>query len=70
MLHLLSMTRPAHVRRKSTGSAHLIEAFLDMMGAERGAGVHTLAAYRRDLLDFAGHLSGKGTDPAGASREQ
>jgi integrase/recombinase XerD len=41
-----------------------------MMGAERGAGAHTLAAYRRDLLDFAGHLSGKGADPAGASREQ
>jgi integrase/recombinase XerD len=48
----------------------VIEAFLDMMGAERGAGAHTLAAYRRDLLDFAGHLAGKGADPAGASREQ
>ena len=34
--------------------AHLIEAFLDMMSAERGAGANTLAAYRRDLLDFAG----------------
>jgi integrase/recombinase XerD len=70
MLHLLSMTRSASARRKNPGSAHLIEAFLDMMGAERGAGVHTLAAYRRDLLDFAGHLGGKGADPAGASREQ
>jgi len=64
------MTHPANARRKSPGSAHLIEAFLDMMGAERGAGVHTLAAYRRDLLDFAGYLSGKGTDPARASRDQ
>ena len=31
----------------------LIEAFLEMMSAERGAGANTLAAYRRDLLDFA-----------------
>src|SRR6201996_4117548 len=51
-------------------SAYLIEAFLDMMSAERGAGANTLAAYRRDLVDFAGHLSGSGADPAKASREQ
>jgi len=50
-------------------SAHLIEAFLDMMSAERGAGHNTLAAYRRDLVDFAGHLSSKGADPAKAARE-
>jgi integrase/recombinase XerD len=42
----------------------LIEAFLDMMSAERGAGANTLAAYRRDLMDFAGHA-----DPAKAGRE-
>jgi integrase/recombinase XerD len=46
-------------------SGHLIEAFLDMMSAERGAGLNTLAAYRRDLVDFAGHA-----DPARAGREQ
>ena len=46
-------------------SAYLIESFLDMMGAERGAGANTLAAYRRDLIDFSGHA-----DPAKASREQ
>ena len=28
-------------------------ATIDMMGAERGAGANTLAAYRRDLMDFA-----------------
>jgi integrase/recombinase XerD len=33
-------------------AANLIEAFLDMMSAERGASINTLAAYRRDLLDF------------------
>ncbi|HKQ44188.1 MAG TPA: site-specific tyrosine recombinase XerD [Rhizomicrobium sp.] len=48
----------------------MIEAFLDMMSAERGAGANTLAAYRRDLMDFAGHLSAQGADPAKASREQ
>jgi integrase/recombinase XerD len=50
---------------KVRDSAYLIESFLDMMGAERGAGANTLAAYRRDLLDFAGHA-----DPAKASREE
>ena len=37
------------------GLQHL-EAFLEMMSAERGASVHTLDAYRRDLLDFRGFL--------------
>jgi integrase/recombinase XerD len=50
---------------KGRDSAYLIENFLDMMGAERGAGINTLAAYRRDLLDFAGFA-----DPAKASREE
>jgi integrase/recombinase XerD len=48
-----------------TRGANHIEAFLDMMSAERGAGANTLAAYRRDLVDFAAHA-----DPAKASREQ
>jgi integrase/recombinase XerD len=30
----------------------LIENFLDMMSAERGASINTISAYRRDLLDF------------------
>jgi len=45
-------------------SAYLIENFLDMMAAERGAGANTLAAYRRDLVDFAGH-----GDPKTASKD-
>ena len=40
---------------KNPSAAPLIEAFLEMMSAERGAGANTLAAYRRDLLDFAAH---------------
>jgi integrase/recombinase XerD len=39
-------------------SAGLIENFLDMMSAERGASRNTLEAYRADLMDFAGHTKG------------
>ncbi|HEX2256996.1 MAG TPA: site-specific tyrosine recombinase XerD [Afifellaceae bacterium] len=34
------------------GDPFLVEAFLEMLAAERGASVNTLAAYRRDLGDF------------------
>lgn len=37
---------------------HRIEAFLEMMSAERGASDNTLAAYRRDLDDAALSLQG------------
>jgi integrase/recombinase XerD len=63
------MTRPAARPGKGAASAHLIETFLDMMSAERGAGANTLTAYRRDLLDFAGHLSSNGADPARCGRD-
>jgi integrase/recombinase XerD len=36
---------------------NLIELFLDMLAAERGAGTNTLAAYGRDLADFSTHLA-------------
>ena len=45
---------PAGRPVKRTDSAYLIELFLDMMGAERGAGANTISAYRRDLVDFTG----------------
>jgi len=35
-----------------TRDAALLEAFLEMLAAERGASANTLAAYRRDLADF------------------
>jgi len=40
-------------------SAH-VEAFLEMMAAERGASRHTLDAYFRDLDDFSGFASSRG----------
>ncbi len=51
------------------GDATLIEAFLDMMSAERGASINTLSAYRRDLLDFSGHRAAKGGSAKAAGRD-
>ncbi|WP_323761633.1 site-specific tyrosine recombinase XerD [Maricaulis sp.] len=42
----------------------LIELFLDMMAAERGASPNTLDAYRRDLADVAARLAGRNLDAA------
>jgi len=44
-----------------------IEAFLEMLAAERGAARNTLAAYRADLEAFATHAAGQGERPGGAS---
>ena len=38
-----------------------LEAFLEMLAAERGAARLTLAAYRNDLADLAGFLAARGT---------
>ena len=39
-------------------SAARIDAFLEMMSAERGAAANTLASYRRDLEDAAAEIDG------------
>lgn len=44
--------------RAKGSSATIIESFLDMMSAERGASRNTLAAYARDLSDFAAAVGG------------
>jgi len=49
--------------------ATLIESFLDMMSAERGASINTLAAYRRDLLDFAGQRATRDGNAKSATRD-
>jgi integrase/recombinase XerD len=36
-----------------------LEAFLEMMAAERGAARNTLAAYRADLEDLGAFLAGR-----------
>ncbi len=49
-------------------SGHLIDAFLEMMSAERSAARNTLDAYRRDLDDYAGYLAGRGQSAQSAQR--
>ncbi|WP_026942576.1 site-specific tyrosine recombinase XerD [Hellea balneolensis] len=46
-------------------NARLIEAFLEMMSAERGASENTLSAYRRDLTDWGKSLGKKDLLSAG-----
>ena len=48
----------AHRPRQSDDT--LIELFLDMLAAERGASANTLDAYRRDLADFSADLTKAG----------
>ncbi len=43
-----------------------VEAFLEMLAAERGAARNTLAAYAADLADFAAHLAVRGETPIDA----
>jgi integrase/recombinase XerD len=52
------LTRPA-----GAADRH-IEAFLEMMAAERGAARNTLAAYAADLSDFAGFAQARGAAAA------
>jgi integrase/recombinase XerD len=47
----------------------LVELFLDMLAAERGASRNTLAAYAHDLADFARHLTASGRSIATAGTE-
>jgi integrase/recombinase XerD len=48
----------------------LIDLYLDMLAAERGAAANTLEAYRRDLTDFAGHLGEQGGAIATAGSDE
>jgi integrase/recombinase XerD len=43
-------------RPQPQSQERLIELFLEMLAAERGAAGNTIAAYRRDLADFCAHL--------------
>jgi integrase/recombinase XerD len=47
----------------------LVELFLDMQAAERGAGENTLSAYRNDLADLAAHLHAQGVTIFDANTE-
>src|SRR5581483_12311601 len=55
--------RPAETRGQA-----LIEAFLEMMAAERGASRNTREAYRRDLEDFTAFMSARKTSALSCAR--
>jgi integrase/recombinase XerD len=57
------------VRAANAPDVRLLDLFLDMLAAERGAAANTLAAYRRDLTDFATHLTAKGSRVATATSD-
>lgn len=56
------MTRAPHI------FAPHLDAFLEMLAAERAAAANTLAAYRRDLTDAAAHLRPIQLDEADAAQ--
>ncbi len=56
-------------RRPHSSDDSLVELFLDMQAAERGAGENTLAAYRNDLADLAAHLRSGGRGIANAGTD-
>jgi integrase/recombinase XerD len=61
------------IAKRACGSEQdraLLESFLDMMSAERGASQNTIAAYRRDILDFAQSAARSKLDLKTAGREQ
>ncbi|MEJ0093528.1 MAG: site-specific tyrosine recombinase XerD [Methylocella sp.] len=51
------------------GSARLIESFLEMIAAERGAAKNTLEANRRDLSDYAARLADVDKTPLEATSD-
>jgi integrase/recombinase XerD len=57
-------------RRPRASNETLIELFLDMIAAERGASRNTLDAYRRDLADFSADLGRAGGSVAAADSDE
>ena len=55
--------------RRAASDDQLVDLFLDMQAAERGAGKNTLDAYRNDLADLVAHLRAAGRSVAGATTE-
>jgi len=67
------MKAPGRIGRPSrpgeAAGSPRVEAFLEMMVAERGASPNTLDSYRRDLDDFAGFLKGRRRRPEDADAQ-
>jgi aminocarboxymuconate-semialdehyde decarboxylase len=56
-------------RRAENNDDALVELFLDMQAAERGAGANTLAAYRNDLEDLSAYLRASSKSVARATTD-
>jgi integrase/recombinase XerD len=63
------MIRAGSNNRPTMKGADWIEAFLEMMAAERAAAANTLTAYGRDLADAQTRLAAAGRDLASATAE-
>ncbi len=56
-------------RRQRASDETVVELFLDMLAAERGAGENTISAYRNDLDDLSAHLRASGRTIANAATD-
>jgi integrase/recombinase XerD len=56
-------------RRQRASDETVVELFLDMLAAERGAGENTTSAYRNDLDDLSAHLRAKSRTIANATTD-
>ncbi len=72
----MTSDRDDNPRRSGSGGATAmqqgqrhIEAFLDMLSAERGAALNTLEAYSRDLRDFAHFIAARGRECVSAGAD-
>lgn len=59
--------RPGRPRKAAAALPAQVDAFLEMMLAERGAAANTIAAYRKDLLDAAAFVAQRGRALADAN---
>ncbi len=63
-------TRPGRKAAPRPALSRHLEAFLEMLAAERGAARLTLAAYRNDLVDLQGFLAASGVALEAAGTEE
>lgn len=56
-------------KTSSAAASPLVNRFLEMMAAERGAAKNSLLAYGRDLTDYVTDLTRAGTNPAAATTQ-
>lgn len=56
-------------RTAESNLPRFVEPFLEMLVVERGAAANTIEAYRRDLIDYCGFLTGRNVSPDRAGSE-